>query len=52
LGLLNPIPGLKLRTQASMSSTNDVEKLSRASPNRSVSQIVKKVRIEIIFFSL
>lgn len=42
LGLLNPIPGLKLRTQASMSSTNDVEKLSRASPSRSVSQIVKK----------
>ncbi|KAJ6738289.1 N-METHYLTRANSFERASE putative (DUF688)-RELATED [Salix koriyanagi] len=42
LGLLNPIPGLKVRTQASMSSTHDVEKPGRASPSRSVSQIVKK----------
>ncbi|KAJ6886036.1 hypothetical protein NC651_026647 [Populus alba x Populus x berolinensis] len=42
LGLLNPIPGLKLGTQASMSSTNDVEKLSRAAHNRSYSQTVKK----------
>ncbi|KAJ6402196.1 hypothetical protein OIU84_014311 [Salix udensis] len=32
----------EVRTQASMSSTHDVEKPGRASPSRSVSQIVKK----------
>ncbi|KAG5235071.1 Polyadenylate-binding protein [Salix suchowensis] len=42
VGLLNPIPGLKLRTQVSMSSTIDVEKLSRATSSRSYSQTVKK----------
>ncbi|CAK7350414.1 unnamed protein product [Dovyalis caffra] len=42
LGLLNPIPGLKLRTQASMSSTHDVEKLGRVAYNRSHCQTVKK----------
>ncbi|KAF9672452.1 hypothetical protein SADUNF_Sadunf11G0043200 [Salix dunnii] len=42
VGFLNPIPGLKLRTQVSMSSTIDVEKLNRATYTRSYSQTVKK----------
>lgn len=45
LCLLNPVPGMKLRAQASMSSTRDVGKESKASYARSYSQTMRKVSI-------
>eukprot|EP00257_Ricinus_communis_P023679 XP_015583729.1 uncharacterized protein LOC8258854 [Ricinus communis] len=42
LCLLNPVPGMKIRTQTSMSSTKDIKKLTKAVFSRSQSPTVKK----------
>ncbi|KAE8722999.1 Xylem bark cysteine peptidase 3 isoform 1 [Hibiscus syriacus] len=42
LGLLNPVPGLKLRTHSSMSSTREIVKPRKATYSKSRTQIVEK----------
>ncbi|GMI77677.1 hypothetical protein like AT1G29240 [Hibiscus trionum] len=48
MGLLNPVPGLKLRTHSSMSSTRDIVKPRKATYSKSRSQMVEKDAWDVV----